>query len=55
MEILERSKAKYQAELQKAIAEYDKLGNIIKHLEGAILACDEMIKEEGSKDSKDVR
>lgn len=44
-EYLQKKILIYQQELQKAVAEYERYGNTVRHLEGAILACNEMIKE----------
>ena len=48
---IEDKKKDYQGRLNKAIADYEKLGVLIRQLEGAIFACDEIIKE--SKDTKE--
>ena len=41
---IEEQKEKYEAEYQKAMEQIAKLDIIAKHLEGAILACDELLK-----------
>ena len=44
-ETIEKKKADYQADLGEAMRELEKFTILVHHLEGAILSCDELLKE----------